>query len=143
MYAILKIRIRPRLEPGSDYHGLVLVAGLEPARDCSRGILSPLRLPIPPHQHTGWRWIRTTEAICSRFTVCPLWPLGNPPIIRSFFRFSQYRNIAYHYLKSKKFLSPSSRFEGFPSSALCGFSQCSTMAEVAGSVNLIFPPVTG
>ena len=27
---------------------------------------------------TGWRWIRTTEAICSRFTVCPLWPLGNP-----------------------------------------------------------------
>ena len=29
----------------------MLVAGLEPARDCSRGILSPLRLPIPPHQH--------------------------------------------------------------------------------------------
>ena len=28
----------------------------------------------------GWRWIRTTEAICSRFTVCPLWPLGNPSI---------------------------------------------------------------
>jgi hypothetical protein len=26
----------------------------------------------------GWRWIRTTEANCSRFTVCPLWPLGNP-----------------------------------------------------------------
>ncbi len=47
---ILKIRSRPRLEPGSDYHYLVLVAGLEPARDCSRRILSPLRLPIPPHQ---------------------------------------------------------------------------------------------
>ncbi len=79
----------------------MLVAGLEPARGCPRGILSPLRLPIPPHQLThcvifycmdirakhcsielinanGWRWIRTTEAICSRFTVCPLWPLGNP-----------------------------------------------------------------
>ena len=28
----------------------MLVAGLEPARDCSRRILSPLRLPIPPHQ---------------------------------------------------------------------------------------------
>ena len=28
----------------------------------------------------GWRWIRTTEAICSRFTVCPLWPLGNPSL---------------------------------------------------------------
>lgn len=62
---------------------MLLVAGLEPARDCSRRILSPLRLPIPPHQQgvqipNGWRWIRTTEAICSRFTVCPLWPLGNP-----------------------------------------------------------------
>ncbi len=29
-------------------------------------------------KETGWRWIRTTEASCSRFTVCPLWPLGNP-----------------------------------------------------------------
>ena len=29
---------------------LVLVAGLEPARCRHRGILSPLRLPIPPHQ---------------------------------------------------------------------------------------------
>ena len=28
----------------------------------------------------GGRWIRTTEAIRSRFTVCPLWPLGNSPI---------------------------------------------------------------
>ena len=82
------------------------MAGLEPARGCPRGILSPLRLPIPPHQRThcvilycmdlrakhcsielinanGWRWIRTTEAICSRFTVCPLWPLGNLPIYQS------------------------------------------------------------
>ena len=29
---------------------LVLVAGLEPARYLYRGILSPLRLPIPPHE---------------------------------------------------------------------------------------------
>ena len=29
---------------------LVLMAGLEPARYCYRGILSPLRLPISPHQ---------------------------------------------------------------------------------------------
>ena len=28
----------------------------------------------------GRRWIRTTEAGSNRFTVCPLWPLGNPPI---------------------------------------------------------------
>ena len=27
----------------------------------------------------GGRWIRTTEVIDSRFTVCPLWPLGNSP----------------------------------------------------------------
>ena len=31
----------------------------------------------------GWGWIRTTEAICSRFTVCPLWPLGNPSIYKT------------------------------------------------------------
>ena len=35
---------------------LVLVAGLEPARMLLRGILSPLRLPIPPHQQ-----IKTTQ----------------------------------------------------------------------------------
>ena len=34
----------------------------------------------PRYEINGWRWIRTTEAICSRFTVCPLWPLGNPSI---------------------------------------------------------------
>ena len=27
----------------------------------------------------GRRWIRTIEARRNRFTVCPLWPLGNPP----------------------------------------------------------------
>ena len=30
----------------------------------------------------GW-WIRTTEGIASRFTVCPLWPLGKSPIFIS------------------------------------------------------------
>lgn len=29
---ILKIRSRPRLEPGSDYHYLMRITGLEPAR---------------------------------------------------------------------------------------------------------------
>ena len=28
----------------------------------------------------GWGWIRTTEVVDNRFTVCPLWPLGNPSI---------------------------------------------------------------
>ena len=46
----------------------------------SRRILSPVRLPVPPRRLNGWWWIRTTEAICSRFTVCPLWPLGKPSI---------------------------------------------------------------
>ena len=30
---------------------MVLVAGVEPAHPKGRGILSPLRLPIPPHEH--------------------------------------------------------------------------------------------
>ena len=30
----------------------------------------------------GGRWIRTIEAKRNRFTVCPLWPLGNSPIFR-------------------------------------------------------------
>ena len=55
--------------------------GIEPVREYkSRRILSPVRLPVPPRRLNGRRWIRTTEAICSRFTVCPLWPLGNPSI---------------------------------------------------------------
>ena len=41
----------PYLENGSDFSGLVPVTGLEPVRCCHRGILSPLRLPIPPHRH--------------------------------------------------------------------------------------------
>jgi hypothetical protein len=43
----------------------------------------PDELPIAPPRYiklNGWRWIRTTEISDSRFTVCPLWPLGNPSI---------------------------------------------------------------
>ena len=28
----------------------------------------------------GSGWIRTTVGTANRFTVCPLWPLGNTPI---------------------------------------------------------------
>ena len=28
----------------------------------------------------GWGWIRTIEVCDDRFTVCSLWPLGNPSI---------------------------------------------------------------
>ena len=31
------------------------------------------------HNGGSW-WIRTTEALSSRFTVCPHWPLGKAPI---------------------------------------------------------------
>ena len=32
------------------------------------------------HFYGGRGWIRTTEVTDNRFTVCPLWPLGNSPI---------------------------------------------------------------
>ena len=44
------IRTHRLSETGSDYIGLVPVAGLEPARHRWRWILSPLRLPIPSHR---------------------------------------------------------------------------------------------
>src|SRR5574344_666919 len=31
----------------------------------------------------GRWWMRTTEGVASRFTVCPLWPLGKSPILNS------------------------------------------------------------
>ena len=44
----------------------------------------------------GSGWIRTTEARRSRFTVCPLWPLGNTPI------FDCVRSREYFSIISKK-----------------------------------------
>ena len=36
---------------------------------------------VPRYSGSGGRgWIRTTEALSSRFTVCPHWPLGNTPL---------------------------------------------------------------
>ena len=43
-----------------DQEKMVRVVGLEPTRACARGILNPLRLPVPPHPH------RTYNAV-------PLW----------------------------------------------------------------------
>ena len=40
---------------------------------------------------SGWRRIRTFEGIASRFTVCPLWPLGNPSM--NLFHYIQSRHI--------------------------------------------------
>ena len=73
---------------------IVLVTGIEPVRCRHHRILSPARLPVPPRrQFNGQRWIRTTEAICSRFTVCPLWPLGNLPIYQFFNRLYIYTTL--------------------------------------------------
>ena len=62
---------------------LVRMKGVEPPRH-RRQILSLVRLPIPPHPQLnffggGW-WIRTTEIVDNRFTVCPLWPLGKSSV---------------------------------------------------------------
>ncbi len=38
------------------------------------------RLSAGPIFFGGGGWIRTTVGIASRFTVCPLWPLGNSSI---------------------------------------------------------------
>ena len=39
-----------------------------------------IRIPFQDIRIFGGRgWIRTIEADSNRFTVCPLWPLGNPP----------------------------------------------------------------
>ena len=49
--ACLHIRNKSKIAtPKRDSYFVVLVAGLEPARYLYRGILSPLRLPIPPHE---------------------------------------------------------------------------------------------
>ena len=41
----------------------------------------------------GRGWIRTIEARSNRFTVCPLWPLGNSPILLFSKKFLSYSEI--------------------------------------------------
>ncbi len=57
---ILKIRSRPRLEPGSDYHYLVRITGLEPAR-C---------LPLEPKSSASANSAISAD-YCSIITVYP------------------------------------------------------------------------
>jgi hypothetical protein len=42
---------------------LVLVEGIEPTRPCGHRILSPARLPVPPHQ---LRWVAYHEKLYRR-----------------------------------------------------------------------------
>ena len=74
---------KPR--PGKQSTGLFAWTGLSnPSSKC------PLRRKRPIR--TDWSFsggggrIRTIEAIRSRFTVCPLWPLGNSPIFNYLFQ---------------------------------------------------------
>ena len=50
---------------------------------------------------SGWRRIRTFEGVANRFTVCPLWPLGNPSIISD----GAYRARTYDPLLVRQMLS--------------------------------------
>ena len=46
-------------------------------------VMSPTSFQTAPPRVinlNGWRRIRTFEGGANRFTVCPLWPLGNPSI---------------------------------------------------------------
>ena len=125
------------------------VAGLEPARCCHRGILSPLRLPIPPHLRNGWRWIRTTEAICSRFTVCPLWPLGNPSIQSREHIAHEVLTIIEYTISSVK--TQDHNFKNYwlycnvycSSCIIYAFSYLNTIADVPGSVTITLPETMG
>ena len=46
----------------------------------------------------GRWWIRTTEVVDNRFTVCPLWPLGKPPI----FDFSIVLTTVHNYISKNR-----------------------------------------
>ena len=47
------------------------------------------------HSYGGRGWIRTTEVTDNRFTVCPLWPLGNSPTLWSWWTDSNPRPADY------------------------------------------------
>ena len=50
----------------------------------------------------GWRRIRTFESVANRFTVCPLWPLGNPSLNRNLL-YMKYLNNASTFSKKIKY----------------------------------------
>lgn len=66
---ILKIRSRPRLEPGSDYHYLVRAAGLEPARLLAmepKGYVTLVKDFQSPPYHKGRASFPTLQKIFGR-----------------------------------------------------------------------------
>ena len=63
-----------RFSPGTFLSAL----GSNPPRFSRQIKETSMRMPL---LFGGGRWIRTTEGIASRFTVCPIWPLWNSPIL--------------------------------------------------------------
>ena len=65
-----------------------ILCGFDEHRRLTSATFKSTNFPLPNKNTTrlggilfgGRGWIRTTEAESSRFTVCPLWPLGNSPI---------------------------------------------------------------
>ena len=48
-----------------------------------KGFISLKKAPTKSVLFSGGQgWIRTTEVVDGRFTVCSLWPLGNLPILK-------------------------------------------------------------
>ena len=59
------------------------VKGIEPSQPAWKAGTLPLsytRILVSLYLVGGGWWIRTTESDANRFTVCPLWPLGNSPM---------------------------------------------------------------
>ncbi len=52
----------------------------------SRSEPFPDLMPVLVHIRGGGGRIRTSEVVDDRFTVCSLWPLGNPPTKSTDFR---------------------------------------------------------
>ena len=59
---------------------MVRAAGLEPARPCGRGILSPLRIPISPRPHVGESRIYRAFEVVSRRKRYPNEPGTRRPV---------------------------------------------------------------
>ena len=57
---------------------MVSAQGFEPRTHALEGRCS-IQLSYAPIFGGGW-WIRTTEIVDNRFTVCPLWPLGKSSV---------------------------------------------------------------
>ena len=55
------------------------VKGIEPSQPAWKAGTLPLSYTRIIYFGGGW-WIRTTESIANRFTVCPLWPLGKSSV---------------------------------------------------------------